>query len=114
MIVYIEDKNNNRIGYIITTGRTFDRYDILTGIDVNHYSKVLINLPASKRVNFIKRIDKLINYKIYFWNKYEGNIRNIEVKTLNKELLKFVRSLCNDFDLIMNIRFVEELDIENI
>ena len=114
MIVYIEDKNNNRIGYIITTGRTFDRYDILTGIDVNHYSKVLINLPANKRVRFIKRIDKLINYKIHFWNKYEGNIRNIEVKTLNKELLKFVRSLCNDFDLIMNIRFVEELDIENI
>lgn len=114
MIVYIEDKNNNRVGYIITSGRTFDRYDILTGIDVNHYSKVLINLPASKRVNFIKRIDKLINYKIHFWNKYEGNIRNIEVKTLNKELLRFVRSLCNDFDLIMNIRFVEELDIENI
>ena len=114
MIVYIEDKNNNRIGYIITTGRTFDQYDILTGIDINHYSKVLINLPASKRVNFIKRIDKLINYKIHFWNKYEGNIKNVEVKTLNKELLKFVRSLCNDFDLIMNIRFVEELDIENI
>ena len=114
MIVYIEDKNNNRVGYIITSGRTFNRYDILTGIDVNHYSNVLINLPASKRVNFIKRIDKLINYKIHFWNKYEGNIRNIEVKTLNKELLKFVRTLCNDFDLIMNIRFVEELDIENI
>ena len=114
MIVYIEDKNNNRVGYIITTGKTFDQYDILTGIDVNHYSNVLINLPASKRVNFIKRIDKLINYKIHFWNKYEGNIRNIEVKTLNNELLRFVRSLCNDFDLIMNIRFVEELDIENI
>ena len=114
MIVYIEDKNNNRVGYIITSGRTFDRYDILTGIDVNHYSKVLINLPASKRVNFIKRIDKLINYKIHFWNNYERIVRNIEVKTLNKELSKFVRSLCNDFDLIMNIRFVEELDIENI
>ena len=114
MIIYIEDKNNNRVGYIITTGKTFDQYDILTGIDINHYSKVLINLPASKRVNFIKRIDKLINYKIHFWNKYEGNIRNIEVKTLNKELLSFTRSLCNDFDLIMNIRFVEELDIENI
>ena len=114
MIVYREDKNNNRVGYTITSGRTFNRYDIHTGIDVNHYSNVLINLPASKRVNFIKRIDKLINYKIHFWNNYEGNIRNIEVKTLNKELLKFVRTLCNDFDLIMNIRFVEELDIENI
>ena len=114
MIVYIEDKNNNRVGYTITSGKTFDRYDILTGIDINHYSKVLINLPTSKRINFIKRIDKLINYKIHFWNKYEGNIRNIEVKTLNKELLRFVRLLCNDFDLIMNIRFVEELDIENI
>ena len=114
MIVYIEDKNNNRVGYIITTGRTFDQYDILTGIDINHYSKVLINLPASKRVKFIKRIDKLINYKIHFWNNYERIVRNIEVKTLNKELLRFVRSLCNDFDLIMNIRFVEELDIENI
>ena len=114
MIVYIEDKNNNRVGYIITTGKTFDQYDILTGIDINHYSKILINLPASKRVKFIKRIDKLINYKIHFWNKYERNIRNIEVKTLNKELLSFTKSLCNDFDLIMNIRFVEELDIENI
>ena len=114
MIVYIEDKNNNRVGYIIATGKTFDQYDILTGIDINHYSKILINLPASKRDKFIKRIDKLINYKIHFWNNYERIVRNTKVKTLNKELLRFVRSLCNDFDLIMNIRFVEELDIENI
>ena len=94
MIVYIEDKNNNRVGYIITTGKTFDQYDILTGIDINHYSKVLINLPASKRVNFIKRIDKLINYKM--------QICKFQVFLLKKNII-FRQRKKNSYDVLLDI-----------
>lgn len=115
MIVYLEDDAENRIGYVITTGRSFkDGYEIDTGIDIQYYSNILLKLPKEKQNKFIRKINKLINYKVYFWNKHEGSIRNIKTKTLDKELLKFIKSICDEFNLKINIRFVEGISIENI
>lgn len=115
MIVYIEDKTNNRVAYVVTTGRSFkDGYDINTGIDLKSYSDILLKLPKEKQNKFIKRINKLINYKIHFWDKYEGLIRNIKTKTLDKEVLRFIKQICDEFDLIMNIRHVEGIQNEDI
>lgn len=113
MIVYLEDEAQNRIGYVITTGRSFrEGYDIYTGIDIKYYSKILLEIPKEKQLVFINRVNKLVNYKVYFWKKYSGTMKNIKTKTLDKEIIKFLKTF-DEFNLKVNIRFLEELTNEN-